>query len=213
MPLYQKHSLCFVTAVFKICFAYIDGGGEINPVSMFGMHDPKFNVIVKAAFVKKIKIRIRLQDRIDIWVTKSFFRMPSGKGCPYESIKFPVRQVTGRKDAVAIDIFHADYKFDVFPDQMCKGIETFISPVSHKDSGNRIFVAVNHDVQCGTLMEFLFALNKKIAVSLIGDVIKGIDMNGIITFFAFMDKGSFIRLVMCNVYIRAITCKKPVTVV
>ena len=35
--MYQKHSLCFVTAMFKICFAYIDGGGEINPVSMFGI--------------------------------------------------------------------------------------------------------------------------------------------------------------------------------
>ena len=36
MPLYEKHGLCFVTAVFQICPAYVDRGGEINFIDVFG---------------------------------------------------------------------------------------------------------------------------------------------------------------------------------
>lgn len=36
MSLYEKHGLCFVTAVFEICPAYVDCGSEINFIDVFG---------------------------------------------------------------------------------------------------------------------------------------------------------------------------------
>ena len=62
-------------------------------------------------------------------------------------------------------------------------------------------------------MKFLFPLHKEIAVGLIGDIIKCIDMNCIVTFFAFMDEGSFICRVMLNVNISAIAGQKSVTII
>ena len=35
--LYEKHGLCFVTAVFEICPAYVYCGGEINFIDVFGI--------------------------------------------------------------------------------------------------------------------------------------------------------------------------------
>ena len=35
--LYEKHGLCFVTAVFEICPAYIYCGGKINFIDVFGI--------------------------------------------------------------------------------------------------------------------------------------------------------------------------------
>ena len=37
MPLCEKHSLCFVATVFEICSAYVDRGGEINFIEVFGI--------------------------------------------------------------------------------------------------------------------------------------------------------------------------------
>ena len=34
--LYEKHGLCFVTAVFEICPAYVYCDGEINFIDVFG---------------------------------------------------------------------------------------------------------------------------------------------------------------------------------
>ena len=33
----KKHGLCFVITVFEICFAYVDCGGEIDFIDMFGI--------------------------------------------------------------------------------------------------------------------------------------------------------------------------------
>ena len=62
-------------------------------------------------------------------------------------------------------------------------------------------------------MKLLFPLDKKITVSLIGDVVKGIDVDCIITFLSFVDKSPFVRRVTCDVDIGAIAGQKPVTVV
>ena len=62
-------------------------------------------------------------------------------------------------------------------------------------------------------MKLLFSLDKKIAVSLIGDVVKGNDVDCIISFFSFVDKSPFVRRVACDVDIGAIAGQKPVTVV
>ena len=35
--MYEKHGLRFVTAVFKICSAYVDRGGEIDFIDVFGI--------------------------------------------------------------------------------------------------------------------------------------------------------------------------------
>ena len=35
--LYEKHGLCFVTAVFEICPVYVYCGGEINFIDVFGI--------------------------------------------------------------------------------------------------------------------------------------------------------------------------------
>lgn len=35
VSLYEKHDLCFVTAMFEICPAYVDCGGEINFIDVF----------------------------------------------------------------------------------------------------------------------------------------------------------------------------------
>ena len=37
--LYEKHGLCFITAVFEICSAYVYCGGEINFIDVFGILD------------------------------------------------------------------------------------------------------------------------------------------------------------------------------
>ena len=37
--LYEKHGLCFVTAVFEICPAYVYCGGEINFIDVFGIFE------------------------------------------------------------------------------------------------------------------------------------------------------------------------------
>ena len=35
VPLYEEHNLSFVTAVFQICPAYVDCGGEIYFINVF----------------------------------------------------------------------------------------------------------------------------------------------------------------------------------
>ena len=174
MPLYEKHGLCFVTAVFQICPAYVDRGGEINFIDVFGFlrcfyhsmsgyqfaetcfftpahpvklfdffqrkiffrkigcktdigsviktnpDDSKFNIVIRTAFIEKIKIRRRLEDGISIRIARCFFCMTSGKCCSYISIEFAARQIIGRKNTITVDILHADNELHSLPDQMCK---------------------------------------------------------------------------------------------
>ena len=86
------------------------------------------------------------------------------------------------KDTITVDILHADNKIHSLPDQVCKGIKTFVTTVCHKDGLNRVRVTINHCVKCRAFMKFLFPLHKEIAVGLIGDIRQCIDMNCIVTF-------------------------------
>ena len=70
---------------------------------------------------------------IGVRIPQCFFRMASGKCCPYMSIKFAVRQIIRGKDTITVDILHADNEIHSLPDQVCKGIKTFVTTVCHKD--------------------------------------------------------------------------------
>lgn len=119
---------------------------------------------------------------IGVRIPQCFFRMASGKCCSYMSIEFAVRQIISGKDTITADFFHADNEIHSLPDQVCKGIKTFVSTVCHKDGPNRVRATINHCVKCRAFMKFLFPLHKEIAVGLIGDIIQCIDMNCIVTF-------------------------------
>ena len=69
---------------------------------------------------------------IGVRIPQCFFRMASGKCCPYMSIKFAVRQIIRGKDTITVDILHADNEIHSLPDQVCKGIKTFVTTVCHK---------------------------------------------------------------------------------
>ena len=74
-----------------------------------------------------------LKYGIGVRIPQCFFRMASGKCCPYMSIKFAVRQIIRGKDTTTVDILHADNEIHSLPDQVCKGIKTFVTTVCHKD--------------------------------------------------------------------------------
>ena len=70
---------------------------------------------------------------IGVRIPQCFFRMASGKCCSYMSIEFAVRQIISGKDTITADFFHADNEIHSLPDQVCKGIKTFVTTVCHKD--------------------------------------------------------------------------------
>ena len=58
--LYEKHGLCFVTAVFEICPAYIYCGGKINFIDVFGI----FRCFTSLIFLKFLGIKtVAFYDR------------------------------------------------------------------------------------------------------------------------------------------------------
>ena len=132
--------------------------------------------------------------------------MTSGKRGSYISIELAVRQIISGKDAITVDVLHADNKFHIFLKKMSKDIEAFISAICHQNNGYRIGVTVNHGIQRSPFMKFLFSLNQKITIRMVHDIVKSINVNGIITLFTFMDKSSFIIRISCYVDIRTITC-------
>ncbi len=71
----------------------------------------------------------------------------SGKCCPYMSIKFAVRQIIRGKDTITVDILHADNEIHSLPDQVCKGIKTFVTTVCHKDGIITILMKTIRSVQ------------------------------------------------------------------
>ena len=75
------------------------------------------------------------------------------------------------KDTITVDILHAYNEIHSLPDQVCKGIKTFVITVCHKDGTNRVGVTIYHCVKCRAFLKFLFPLHKEIAVGLIGDII------------------------------------------
>ena len=70
---------------------------------------------------------------IGVRIPQCFFRRASGKCCSYMSIEFAVRQIIRGKDTTTVDILHADNEIHSLPDQVCKGIKTFVTTVCHKD--------------------------------------------------------------------------------
>ncbi len=252
IPLYEKHGLRFVTAMFEICSAYVDCGGEINFIDVFGIltcfyhnmggcqlaeiiqyhaginflknsivfaavpvdqadrifqftetcffapahpvklfdffqgkvffrkigcntdigsviktnsDNPEFNIVIRTGVIQKIKIRIRIKDGIGIRIAKCFICMASGKCCSDISIEFAVRQIIGRKNAITVDILHADGELHLLSDQMCKSIKTLVATICQKDSRNRVRVTVGHRIKRCAFMKLLFPLDKKIAVT------------------------------------------------
>ena len=84
---------------------------------------------------------------IGVRIPQCFFRMASGKCCPYMSIKFTVRQIIRGKDTITVDILHADNEIHSLPDQVCKGIKTFVTTVCHKDGIITILMKTIRSVQ------------------------------------------------------------------
>ena len=84
---------------------------------------------------------------IGVRIPQCFFRMASGKCCSYMSIKFAVRQIISGKDTITVDIFHADNEIHSLPDQVCKGIKTFVTTVCHKDGIITILMKTIRSVQ------------------------------------------------------------------
>ena len=84
---------------------------------------------------------------IGVRIPQCFFRMASGKCCPYMSIKFAVRQIIRGKDTITVDILHADNEIHSLPDQVCKGIKTFVTTVCHKDGIITILMKTIRSVQ------------------------------------------------------------------
>ena len=84
---------------------------------------------------------------IGVRIPQCFFRMASGKCCPYMSIKFAVRQIIRGKDTITVDILHADNEIHSLPDQGCKGIKTFVTTVCHKDGIITILMKTIRSVQ------------------------------------------------------------------
>ena len=84
---------------------------------------------------------------IGVRIPQCFFRMASGKCCPYMSIKFAVRQIIRGKDTITVDILHADNEIHSLPDQVCKGIKTFVTTVCNKDGIITILMKTIRSVQ------------------------------------------------------------------
>ena len=84
---------------------------------------------------------------IGVRIPQCFFRMASGKCCSYMSIEFAVRQIISGKDTITADFFHADNKIHSLPDQVCKGIKTFVTTVCHKDGIITILMKTIRSVQ------------------------------------------------------------------
>ena len=84
---------------------------------------------------------------IGVRIPQCFFRMASGKCCSYMSIKFAVRQIISGKDTITVDILHADNEIHSLPDQVCKGIKTFVTTVCHKDGIITILMKTIRSVQ------------------------------------------------------------------
>ena len=67
ISLYEKHGLCFVTAVFEICSAYVDCGGEIDLIDMFGILTCFYHSMSSYQFTEVIEYHARrdfLKDSI-----------------------------------------------------------------------------------------------------------------------------------------------------
>ena len=84
---------------------------------------------------------------IGVRIPQCFFRMASGKCCSYMSIEFAVRQIISGKDTITVDILHADNEIHSLPDQVCKGIKTFVTTVCHKDGIITILMKTIRSVQ------------------------------------------------------------------
>ena len=84
---------------------------------------------------------------IGVRIPQCFFRMASGKCCPYMSIKFAVRQIISGKDTITVDILHADNEIHSLPDQVCKGIKIFVTTVCNKDGIITILMKTIRSVQ------------------------------------------------------------------
>ena len=84
---------------------------------------------------------------IGVRIPQCFFCIASGKCCPYMSIKFAVRQIIRGKDTITVDILHADNEIHSLPDQVCKGIKTFVTTVCHKDGIITILMKTIRSVQ------------------------------------------------------------------
>lgn len=97
----------------------------------------KFNVSRPDDFTGHIGVRI----------PQCFFRRASGKCCSYMSIEFAVRQIISGKDTITADFFHADNEIHSLPDQVCKGIKTFVTTVCHKDGIITILMKTIRSVQ------------------------------------------------------------------
>ena len=84
---------------------------------------------------------------IGVRIPQCFFRMASGKCCSYMSIEFAVRQIISGKDTITADFFHTDNEIHSLPDQVCKGIKTFVTTVCHKDGIITILMKTIRSVQ------------------------------------------------------------------
>ena len=84
---------------------------------------------------------------IGVRIPQCFFRMASGKCCSYMSIEFVVRQIISGKDTITVDFLHVDNEIHSLPDQVCKGIKTFVTTVCHKDGIITILMKTIRSVQ------------------------------------------------------------------
>ena len=100
--------------------------------------------------------------------------MPPCQGCFQPFVKLTARQVIGREDAVTGNILHPDNELLPGADDMCEGVEAFISPVG--DINDVIQPgAFNHAVKGGPLMKLFLSLEKDIHISVVQQVIIGIE--------------------------------------
>ena len=57
------------------------------------------------------------------------------------------RDVLNEEYTITVDFFHADNEIHSFPDQVCKGIKTFVTTVCHKDGIITILMKTIRSVQ------------------------------------------------------------------
>lgn len=101
--MHEKHGLRFVTAVFEICPAYVDRGGEINFIDVFGFHGCFYHGMSDCQFAEIVQY--------------------------HADIEFTVRRLIGRKNTIAADTLHADNVRHFLPNQVCKSVKTFVTAV------------------------------------------------------------------------------------
>lgn len=99
MSLYEKHGLWFVTAMFKICPAYVDCSGEINFIDVFGIFTCFYHGVGSHQFAEIIEyhagtdflknaiifaaVPVNQTDGI-FQFTETCFLMPYGTLCRYQ---------------------------------------------------------------------------------------------------------------------------------